>query len=138
MIHPLTMAFFTLRSIDDDDEFNKDNKDGDDDNEGAGCEYHRSASQLWKDGGTTIGLRAGDCSERRPSCMVIVCVGHSLLTSEPDSEKVQQNKQETNNYQTTSTNKQKHPHDHRLQSLLTSEPNNKKSTTKQRVKNKQT
>ena len=109
-----------------DDHNNKDDKDGDDDNEGAGCEYHRSASQLWKDGGTTIGLRAGDCSERRPSCMVIVCVGHSLLTSEPDSEKVQQNKQETNNYQTTSTNKQKHPHDHRLQSLLTSEPNSKK------------
>ena len=126
MIHLLTMVFSTQRSIDDDDEFNKDNKDGDDDNEGAGCEYHRSASQLWKDGGTTIGLRAGDCSERRPSCMVIVCVGHSLLTSEPDSEKVQQNKQETNNYQTTSTNKQKHPHDHRLQSLLTSEPNSKK------------
>ena len=102
MIHPLTMAFFTLRSIDDDDEFNKDDKDGDDDNEGAGCEYHRSASQLWKDGGTTIGLRAGDCSERRPSCMVIVCVGHSLLTSEPDSEKVQQQKvrnKNTNNQQ---------------------------------------
>ena len=46
MIHPLTMAFSTLRSIDDDDDYNKDNKDGDDDNEGAGCEYHRSGSQL--------------------------------------------------------------------------------------------
>ena len=111
MIHPLTMAFSTLRSIDDYDDYNK---NGDDDNEGAGCEYHRSGSQLWKDGGTTIGLRAGDCSERRPSCMVIVHVGHSLLTSEPDSEKVQQNKQETNNYQTTSTNKQKNPHGYRL------------------------
>ena len=94
MIHPLTMAFSSLRSIDEDDDYNT---NGDDDNEGAGCEYHRSASQLWKDGGTTIGLRAGDCSERHPSCMVIVYVGHSLLTSEPDSEKVQQNKQETNN-----------------------------------------
>ena len=125
MIHPLTIAFSTLRSIDGDDEFNKDNKDGDDDNEGAGCEYHRSASQLWKDGGTAIGLRAGDCSERHPSCMVIVYVGHSLLTSEPDSEKVQQNKQETNNYQTTSTKKQKQPHGHRQHSLSTSEPNSK-------------
>ena len=46
MIHTLTMVFSTQRSIDDDDEFNKDNKDGDDDNEGAGCEYHRSGSQL--------------------------------------------------------------------------------------------
>ena len=92
MIHPLTIAFSTLRSINGDDDYVKDNKDGDDDNEGAGCEYHRSASQLWKDGGTTIGLRAGDCSERHPSCMVIVYVGHSLLTSELDSEKVQQNK----------------------------------------------
>ena len=34
MIHPLTMAFSTLRSIDDDDDYNKDNKDGDDDNDG--------------------------------------------------------------------------------------------------------
>ena len=125
MIHPLTMAFSTLRSIDDDDDYNKDNKDGDDDNEGAGCEYHRSGSQLWKDGGTTIGLGAGDCSERRPSCMVIVHVGHSLLTSEPDSEKVQQNEQETNNYQRTSTNKQKKTHGYRIHSLSTSEPNSK-------------